>query len=318
MTSFRHVTAVAIAVSLVGAAPAASQDAAMQAYEAASARLERILSAYSYLESRIDIAQFDVAAKAEALGRDRERIFTFVRDEVRYEPYFGVLRGAKGTLMGLAGNAADQSVLLVELLAAAGFASGDVRFAAGALDGPRADALLAQFHATPPGPAGGPPLADQDLEQVAAILGPDWPAAQGIQAEVEDRALDLQEALWDDVEATRELITALLEEHGLSAGAADASVREEAMRSEARTHTWVQVRDTSGAWVDLDPSFADAAPGQAFAAADATAPALPDQAYHRLGVTVTLHTVTEVAGGAQTAEDQVLLDVSVRTTKGVE
>jgi transglutaminase-like putative cysteine protease len=51
----------------------------------------------------------DVAAR---LGYDPDALFAFVRDEIHYEAYAGVLRGAKGTLWARAGNAADQAVLL--------------------------------------------------------------------------------------------------------------------------------------------------------------------------------------------------------------
>ena len=124
------------ALALIGcltASPAIAQNAPATQYEIAAARLERALSAFEYLQTQIDVSAFDVAANAAVLSNDPDRIFEFVRSEVRFEPYFGVLRGAKGTLMGLAGDAADQSVLLVALLREAGIAEDDIRFATGTL-----------------------------------------------------------------------------------------------------------------------------------------------------------------------------------------
>ena len=81
-----------------------------------------------------------IAELAAALDYDAERIFRFVSDEVRYDPYSGILRGARGTLSSRAGNSADQALLLAALLDASLL---PVRFAVGEIDSATADTLLA-------------------------------------------------------------------------------------------------------------------------------------------------------------------------------
>lgn len=85
-----------------------------------------------------------------SIGKDPRAIFEFVREKIRFEPYDGVLRGADGTLMALAGNSWDQAVLLSTMLRAAGHAT---RFARGTLSAAEASPLLMDFTqvpATPP------------------------------------------------------------------------------------------------------------------------------------------------------------------------
>jgi transglutaminase-like putative cysteine protease len=53
---------------------------------------------------------------AASLDYDLERIFRFVADSIRYQPYVGILRGATGTLDAGAGNSVDQALLLSALL----------------------------------------------------------------------------------------------------------------------------------------------------------------------------------------------------------
>ena len=81
-----------------------------------------------------------VADMAAALDHDLEQIFRFVHEQIRYEPYEGVLRGAKGTLVSGAGNSADQALLLAELLKASSI---PVRYVKGELDPSEVTALLA-------------------------------------------------------------------------------------------------------------------------------------------------------------------------------
>ena len=90
--------------------------------------------------SRVAAATGPIDDLALALEFDMERIFRFVSEQIRYEPYAGVLRGAEGTLMARAGNSADQAVLLAALLRASGIGS---RFAQGAIDGEIGAAVLA-------------------------------------------------------------------------------------------------------------------------------------------------------------------------------
>ena len=76
------------------------------------------------------------------------------------------------------------------------------------------------------------------------------------------RAEDLRERMWEDVEENRAFITKLLDENGIAVGAADPELLQRTMVAEAGAHTWVQVRDASGTWVSLDPSFAGGASGE--------------------------------------------------------
>lgn len=61
-----------------------------------------------------------VAAKAEQLGNDRDRIIAFVENDIADEDYPGCLRGPVGTLFTGAGNNVDRATLLVALLRKAG------------------------------------------------------------------------------------------------------------------------------------------------------------------------------------------------------
>ncbi len=72
-------------------------------------------------------------------GKDLDDIFNRVATGVRYEPYAGILRGASGTAVARSGNAADQSMLLAELLRRAGYR---VRYARGPMPDQNVDAVI--------------------------------------------------------------------------------------------------------------------------------------------------------------------------------
>ena len=73
-----------------------------------------------------------VQEQADLLGRHPYAIYAWVRDNVRYVPYYGLMRGPVGTLWAKEGNDLDQAALLVALLRASGvparYVGGVVRF----------------------------------------------------------------------------------------------------------------------------------------------------------------------------------------------
>jgi hypothetical protein len=110
-------------------------------------KLPAALDALEKAQASLRRSSFDVAAKAAELGPDVDSAFRFVRDQVRFEVYEGVLRGARGALMARAGNAFDKSILLGELLRRHRI---EVRFKTATLPRERAEALVAQMYNTVP------------------------------------------------------------------------------------------------------------------------------------------------------------------------
>ena len=58
----------------------------------------------------------DLEELARGLQYDPVRIFNYVRDNIAYTPYFGLLKGAQQTLLERSGNDYDQAALLFRLL----------------------------------------------------------------------------------------------------------------------------------------------------------------------------------------------------------
>jgi len=63
----------------------------------------------------------EIQALADGLLRDPLRIFNWVRNNIRYSPYFGAKKGAQLTFLERSGNDLDTCALLVALLHAAGY-----------------------------------------------------------------------------------------------------------------------------------------------------------------------------------------------------
>ncbi|MDD3446388.1 MAG: hypothetical protein PHS60_13310, partial [Zavarzinia sp.] len=83
-------------------------------------RAAAMAEAFDAIATAIDRRIFEADTLAPDFTDRPEAAIAFVGNEIRYEPYAGLLRGADGTLSAGAGNDLDQAVLLARLLRSAG------------------------------------------------------------------------------------------------------------------------------------------------------------------------------------------------------
>jgi len=232
------------------------------------------------------------------LDYDAEKIFRFVADEVAYEAYPGVLRGAKGTHWSLAGNSVDKALFLAALLTEAQV---PVRFAAGPLNAGVADQLLAQMHLDAEAAKAQAARLVSDMtmqldrypeltpEQRAVLQSPD-----ALRKQLLDRATTHLRAGLDTVKAA------------LTAGGITLPQLKPTVPDRERDqHVWVQYAD-GPRWVDLDPSLAKAESGKALARQTATwdsVDAIPAELYHR----VRFRAILESSASGVVAQEDVLV-----------
>ena len=75
----------------------------------------------------------EIKAKALELGNNPVKIYEWVRNNFKYEPYYGSLKGAQQTLLEMSGNDYDLASLLIALLRAANIPA---RYASGTIELP--------------------------------------------------------------------------------------------------------------------------------------------------------------------------------------
>jgi hypothetical protein len=237
--------------------------------------------AVEHLRAQIDRARFDLEALSLQLGFEADDVVAFVRDEIAFEQYPGLLRGARGTLIGRAGNALDQAVLLTTLLTYAGY---ETRLVRGELSPEQAQRLVEQM-AVPRKPE--PPVGDADA--IRAIL-----TEMGRTAGLSDDeiALQVDQALdpppvastepYQDAQADTTFVLTTLQEAGVELGDPDAVAD---LVDEARDYFWVEYRlGPADPWEPVHPAFKDPAATPTEVAAEeylADPGEIPDELQHR-------------------------------------
>jgi hypothetical protein len=204
---------------------------------------------------------FSVEKTADAIGNNPEALFAYVHDHVRTQIYSGVLRGARGTLMGGAGNSWDQALLLAAMLRHEGR---EVRFAHIHLTPEMAAKIVDRMftEAARPRATTGSPLQVPDSLQNAS------------RATLAQIQVDWQRARTDLLQA--------LDRANFSLG--DAATSQQTLESEAADHLFVEYHD-GDRWIALDP-IVTSAPGTSVVSATEFFPEVPDSFYHHVTIRV--------------------------------
>ena len=221
-------------------------------YEEAKRRLDLFMDRIEELRSHIDRSQFDLDALLEKLDFDADNIIKFVKEEIYFEQYPGLLRGAQGTLMSRAGNALDQSVLLATLLRSAGY---EARIHRGVLP-PAQIAVLGNelFQER----TAAPPVGNRvEIARILSELRSPDARLSALVPDNLDKAVDITPLgptdMLASVEAETDFVLKKLREGGINITEPD---NGRAFAEEAKDYYWVEHRlGRSNPWNALHPVF---------------------------------------------------------------
>jgi transglutaminase-like putative cysteine protease len=245
-------------------------DALMRAIEGVSLAT---LSLGEAVRPAIDRAAFDQGILLNRLDFDDAAIVRFVTEDIAYQQYAGVLRGARGTLLARAGNALDQSLLLATLLNDAGF---ETTIRSGTLTVDDAARLLGMLAQSPeqtvtPAPASVAKAQAQLHERFEVLL--DLEAREG-----RTPGISMDE-ITDGIARDRDDLLAALGKAGIRLGDGQASA---ALLQEAREYYWVDYRSgPSAPWKSVHVVFGATPPPEVTVTASYTAARYPDPPGYR-------------------------------------
>lgn len=198
----------------------------------------------------IDRSAFDQEVLIDNLDFDAAEITNFVAEQIAFEPYAGVLRGAQGTLLARAGNALDQSLLLATLLKDAGF---HAVIRSGSLTNAEASRLVNTLHQRPQAPA---PWDTAAVAKVQTELLQSFTDLNKAYAESGREPKFTMQDVIVGINQDRDELLAALGSAGIKLGSDDKNV---AIINEAEHYYWVSFREgPSQPWVAAHPAFGKA------------------------------------------------------------
>jgi hypothetical protein len=291
----------ALVASLILTAPGTHQLARAQGGSDARAgtamTLDRFMTILELLRLQIDRTQFDVEALALELAfEDPEAIARWVRDNIAFQQYSGMLRGTHGTLISRSGNALDQAVLLAKLLRDAGY---EAVIAEGELQDAEAIRLLEQMGRVPDRP---PPFQDGAIvDEVLTEMLATWPIGEGM---VGSASLDGVRSFLAAYDSTRggdeaksraplppieNVVDDMIRAMGWSSDSVADPTAVDLIISEARHYHWVLFRvGPTDEWQEAHPAYVSTAEAPRVEANDIFDSTVPERLHHRFGFRVGL------------------------------
>jgi len=225
--------------------------------------------------THIDRSGFDLEAKLDRLDFDVNNIIEFARRSIAFEQYSGSLRGPKGTLLSLAGNSLDQSLLLGKLLRDAGY---EARIARATLDEETSSALLRQM--THPAPSSDSGKINEELAASLIKLAGDKITLKELLVRLESSANPKTDPDYKSVQETTRFLRKALGDAGIEPVRQD---EPQALIAEARDYFWVQYRElAAGGWTDAHPAFIDDPPDTIPTPVSFISDAVPEDLLHRI------------------------------------
>lgn len=237
-----------LVLAMVLAGPGTSTALAQATSGEAEAAMDRI----DQLRAEIDRVEAELPESAwtqedlafELAFEEPDVIGAWVRDEIAFEAYRGVLRGADGTVRAEAGNAWDQSLLLATLLFDAGYTA---RIARTTLPDDAAESLVRSMRTREPAATEnatvGEPFADE--EELRETV-----------RDVDRRTEELERELIERTTDTAGWLASNLADAGISTGGNDLSELVE----DTQDYAWIEVRlAESEPWTALHPAAPEGA-----------------------------------------------------------
>ncbi len=237
-------------------------------YPAMAKSIDTTTKALEAVREDIHRDRFATEPLLDTLDYEAAAAVRFVREDIVFQPYDGVLRGVDGTLRAGSGNSLDQSILLASLLKSAGF---DARVVRGTLEEDDAIRLLRSLKpaALPSSLAYLDSSISRHFGAAAAAVGP-------ATVSVGDSAL---------AETSRMLTSELrkvLEQGGVTLAPVDVQL---AWLPMVRRYFWVQYREGSAqAWQEAHPAFGSETAPEGLAPEEYFAESVPETYQHKITV----------------------------------
>jgi|GEM_PF-1272225 len=263
-------------------------------------QLDRYFVALEEAAEEIPADNYDPQAVVDLVGNDPGALFQWVRDNIRFVAYRGVLRGPFGTLMDRRGNSLDRALLLHEMLSLAGF---EARLAQGNLSKEKAIELLGKNQASRQraGLSQSDPLSEIDkfIKEHPDQNKTDSEALKKYVVQASRERENFSKELGERVTEQTNFIRGAIERYRAREKRDDLSTRVD----EIRDHWWVQYNNEE-TWTDLDPASEQSAPGLAIVRPENTCQ--PDELEKELIHSINLKVVIEQWKGGSCEKKPIL------------